>query len=129
MVFWIACIDEELCFLVLKKKFITFRVRRRRHEMFSGHAHLCVCLSVYVRGRMPTLLNGPGCNLGAIIGGAPQLCTIGRICNRCTGCVAMTTLHECKMSASACSRCYCHSLTYWPVPSKLVALHWVCFDM
>ena len=30
--------------------------------MYCGHARLCVCLSV--RGRMPTLLHGPGCNLG-----------------------------------------------------------------
>ena len=30
--------------------------------MYCGHACLCVCLSV--RGRMPTLLHGPGCNLG-----------------------------------------------------------------
>ena len=31
--------------------------------MYCGHAHLCVCVSV--RSRMPTLLHGPGCNLGA----------------------------------------------------------------
>jgi len=47
---------------------ITFRVSRRRREMYCGHARLCVCLSVCVfvsvRGRMPTLLHGPGCNLG-----------------------------------------------------------------
>ena len=30
--------------------------------MYCGHASLCVCLSV--RGRTPTLLHGPGCNLG-----------------------------------------------------------------
>ena len=42
--------------------FVTFRVSRRRREMYCGHARLCVCLSV--RGRMPTLLHGPGCNLG-----------------------------------------------------------------
>jgi len=41
---------------------VTFRVSRRRREMYCGYARLCVCLSV--RGRMPTLLNGPGCNLG-----------------------------------------------------------------
>ena len=33
--------------------FITFRVSRRRREMYCGHGRLCVCLSV--RGRMPTL--------------------------------------------------------------------------
>jgi len=36
---------------------VTFRVRTR--EIYCGHAS--VCLSV--RGRMPTLLHGPGCNL------------------------------------------------------------------
>jgi len=57
---------------------------------------LSVCLSVCLRvclslhRRMPTLLHGPGCNLenGR---GASQLCTIGRIYNRWTGFVAMTT--------------------------------------
>ena len=43
---------------------ITSRVSRRRREMYSGHARLCVCVSVCVRGRMHTLLRGPGCNLG-----------------------------------------------------------------
>jgi len=42
---------------------ITFRVSRRRREMYCGHARLCVC--VPVRGRTPTLLHGPGCNLGS----------------------------------------------------------------
>jgi len=45
---------------------ITFRVSRRRREMYCGHASLCVCLSacLFVRGRMPILLHGPRCNLG-----------------------------------------------------------------
>ena len=42
---------------------ITFCVSRRRHKMYCGHPRLCVCLSV--RDRTPTLLHGPGCNLGA----------------------------------------------------------------
>jgi len=35
--------------------------------MYSGHARLCVCacVCVSVRGRTPTLLHGPGCDLGA----------------------------------------------------------------
>jgi len=41
----------------------TFCVSRRRRKMHCGHARLCVCLSV--RGRTPTLLHGPGCNLRA----------------------------------------------------------------
>jgi len=41
---------------------VTFRVSRRPREMYCGHARLCVCVSV--RGRMPTLLHGHGCNLG-----------------------------------------------------------------
>jgi len=36
-------------------------VSRRLRKMYCGNARLCVCLSV--RGRMPTLLHGPGCNL------------------------------------------------------------------
>ena len=49
---------------------ITFRVSRRRREMYSGHARLCVCLCaclsvcMSVPRRIPTLLHGPGCNLG-----------------------------------------------------------------
>jgi len=67
---------------------ITFRVSRRRREMYIGHARLCVCLSVSVRCCMSILLHGPGRNLenGR---GAFWLYTIGRICNRCTGFVAM----------------------------------------
>ena len=42
-------------------RLIIFRVSRRRREMYCGHARLCVCLSV--RGRLPTLLHGPGRNL------------------------------------------------------------------
>jgi len=50
---------------------ITFRVSRRPRGMYCGHARLCVCLCVClsvcvsVRGRMSTLLHGPGCNLGS----------------------------------------------------------------
>ena len=41
--------------------------------MYSGHALLSMCLSV--RGRMPTLLHRPGCNLGGMKGGAlPVVC-------------------------------------------------------
>jgi len=45
---------------------ITFCVSRRRRKMYCNHALLCVCLSVClsVCDRMPTLLHGPGCNLG-----------------------------------------------------------------
>jgi len=50
-------------------KLVTFCVSRRRRKMYCGHARLCVCLRVCVsgavRGRTPTLLYGPGCNLGA----------------------------------------------------------------
>jgi len=45
---------------------ITFCMSRRPREMYCGHPRLCVCVyvCVSVRGRMPTLLHGPGCNLG-----------------------------------------------------------------
>jgi len=40
----------------------TFHASRRRRKMYCGHARPCVCLSVC--SRMPTLLHGPGCNVG-----------------------------------------------------------------
>jgi len=52
-----------------------------------------VCLSVCLSAAAYlhyTLLHGLGCNLGSGRG-CPQLCTIGRICTRCSGCVAMAT--------------------------------------
>jgi len=55
-------VPERCGTCVLDSVGITYRVSRRRREMYIGHARLSVCLSV--RGRMPTLLNGPGCNLG-----------------------------------------------------------------
>jgi len=48
--------------LVLALCLVTFRVSRRRREMYSGHTRLYVCLSVL--RRIPTLLHEPGCNLG-----------------------------------------------------------------
>ena len=33
-------------------------------EWYCGHTRLCVYVCLSVRGRMPTLLHGPGCNLG-----------------------------------------------------------------
>jgi len=66
---------------------ITFRVSRRRREMYIGHARLCVCLSIiafphYCTDPDVSWGNGRGC---------PLVVTIWRICNRCTGFVAMTT--------------------------------------
>jgi len=49
---------------------MTFCVSRRRRKMYCGHAR--VCLSV--RGRMPTLLHGPGCNL--VVVGIPPSCAL-----------------------------------------------------
>jgi len=45
---------------------VTFCMSRRRRKTYYGHARLCVCLCVClsVRGRTPTLLHEPGCNLG-----------------------------------------------------------------
>jgi len=41
---------------------ITFRVTHSRCEMYIRHDRLCVCRSV--PRRIPTLLQGPGYNLG-----------------------------------------------------------------
>jgi len=59
---------------VIRSIFFTFRVSLRRCEMYCGHARLCVCLCVCVsvRGRMPKLLHGPGCNLAEWYGMPPS---------------------------------------------------------
>jgi len=60
---------SSLFFCYGSVRLITFCVSRRRRKMYCGHARLCVCVCVCVclsvRGHMPTLLHGPGCNLGA----------------------------------------------------------------
>jgi len=43
--------------------FVTFCVSRIRRETYISHARLCVSMCLSVRGRMPTLLHGPGYNL------------------------------------------------------------------
>ena len=48
---------------------------RRPREMYCGHARLCVCVSV--RGRTPTLLHGPGCNLAEWYGMPPSCALVG----------------------------------------------------
>ena len=71
--------NEMFCCCLL----ITFSVSRRRRKMYCGHARLCVCLSVclcvFVRGRTPTLLHGPGCNLEAWYRLPPSCALLGGI--------------------------------------------------
>ena len=47
---------------------VTFRLSRSQREMYCVHPRLCVCMCLSVclsvRGRTPTLLHGPECNLG-----------------------------------------------------------------
>jgi len=53
---------------------ITLRVRRSRGEMYSSdHGRLCVYLSV--PRCTPTLLHGPGCKLGGMVG-VPCSCAL-----------------------------------------------------
>ena len=61
--FRVERLTEQTLFVLRFEVVITFRVSRRRREMYCGHARLSVCVSV--RGRTPTLLHGPGCNLEA----------------------------------------------------------------
>ena len=44
---------------------ITFHVSRIDHEKCIVVTLFCVSVCLSVRGRMPTLLHGPGCNLGS----------------------------------------------------------------
>ena len=59
--------DSSLPNALRDRGLTTFCVNRRRREMYCGHERLCVCVPVClsVRGRTPTLLHAPGCNLGA----------------------------------------------------------------
>ena len=79
--------NASQCMLLLPLCVVTIRVSRIDHEKCIVVTRVCVS----VRGRMPTLLHGPGCNLEEWHG-MPPSCAFGRICNRCTGCVAMATL-------------------------------------
>ena len=57
----VHCRVAKVCAVPISLSAI-FCVSRRRRKMYSGHARLCVCLSV--PRRIPALLHGPGCNLG-----------------------------------------------------------------
>jgi len=50
----------EYRYIIRDARIVTFRVSRRRREMYNGHGRLCV----YVPRRMPTLLHRHGYNLG-----------------------------------------------------------------
>jgi len=58
----ITTVSPEHFRLLSVYSIVTFCVSRRRRKMYCSHTRLSVCLSV--RGRTPTLLHGPGCNLG-----------------------------------------------------------------
>jgi len=65
-------------FLHTARVIITFRLSRRRREMFSGHVRLCVYMSV--RGRMPTYCTDPDVTWGMV--GVPLSCALlGRFAN------------------------------------------------
>jgi len=70
---------------------ITFRARHSWGKMYIGHGH-CVSDPRCI----PTLLHGPGCNLGEW-SGVPSSCALGivQICNWCTGFVAITYTSKC----------------------------------
>jgi len=67
------CFSPVLDNVWAMQKIVTFRVSRRRHEMYSDHDRLCVSVSVH--RRIPTLLYGPGCNLGEWQG-VPSSCAL-----------------------------------------------------
>jgi len=51
--------------LLYSRSLVTFRVSRRRREMYSGHARLSVCLCLSVPCQHAHILYGvPECNLG-----------------------------------------------------------------
>jgi len=73
--------------------FTTFHLRHSRGEMYIGHGRLCVCVSACVSislslAAFPHYCTDPDATCGNC-GGALSLCTIGRICSRCTRFVAV----------------------------------------
>ena len=89
--------------------YISLEAQLRRNVYWSGASvclsvRLCICLSV--PRRIPTLLPDPDVTYGN--GRECLLSTIGQICNRCTGFVAITTqlrtrnVSECLYSLYAC---------------------------
>ena len=100
---------------------ITFRLRPSRGEMYIGHGHLCVCPLPHSQTTARTRMQ-----LSSIVGGALYFSTVGRICNRFTGFVAIATYSaKREMSASACTRSmpgsYCVSLLHYLANSALAA--------
>jgi len=76
--------------------------------MYIGHARLSVCLSVaacphYCTDQDETWGNGKRC---------PPVVHYRRICNRCTGFVAMTTQRECEMSECSMPGLNCNISDY-----------------
>jgi len=74
---------------------ITFRVSRRRREMYSGRAHF-VCLSVCLSACLSAAACPHYCTNSDVTWGNSRRCPLvvhcwADLCNRCTGCVAMTT--------------------------------------
>jgi len=81
---------------------ITFRVSRRPWEMYCCHSRFFVCLSVWlsVRGRMPTVLHGPGLTWRSGRG-----CLLVVHCwadlQSVQDCIAMATLWKCVAEPTA----------------------------
>ena len=79
----------------------TFRVSLCSLQWPRPSVCVSVCVSNMSLAAYPHYCTDPDVTWG-IVGGALQLCTIGRICNRCTGFVAMTTQHRTR-NVSECS--------------------------
>jgi len=73
--------------------FIIFCVRCSRGKIYSGYGHLSVSLSVCLLPHFHATAQ-TWMSVGGMVGGNLWLCTIERICNRCTGFVAMTRVVE-----------------------------------
>jgi len=74
--------------------------------MYIGHARQCVCLTV--PRRMPTLLHGPRCKFGGMVGGAPSCALLGGFAISARVSLLWQQSGERGMSASAC---FCYHTT------------------
>ena len=91
-----VCVTYKIQFSYFSSYCISRESQTTRNVNWSC-ASVCVCPSPHSYTTARTWMQ-----LGEMVGDAPQLCIIGRICNRCTGFVAMTTQRE-RENVSECS--------------------------
>ena len=77
----ILCVNVHIITFNVHSPFTDYisRESKTTRNVLWSRASVCLSVCVTVRGRMPTLLHGPGCNLiGGVVGDAPSCALLGR---------------------------------------------------